>query len=85
MAERVHVWETAYPEPGVGVVGKLVAVVHPEGSGDAHFEIHPDYRTDIEESMLLWAEEHLARPNSEGRLQLEIFPSAQRAGTCAHA
>ena len=60
----MHVWESA---------GELIGVVHPEGDGDAHFQIHPDYRPEIEEEMLRWAENNLARPNSAGERQLEIF------------
>lgn len=64
MSERVHVWESA---------DQLIGVVHPEGDGDAHFQIHPDYRPDIEEEMLIWAENNLTRPNSAGEQQLEVF------------
>jgi mycothiol synthase len=53
--------------------GKLVGVAHPEGTGDAHLELHPDYRH-IEEEMITWAEEHLAKPTEDGRQrQLRIF------------
>jgi GNAT superfamily N-acetyltransferase len=61
----VRLWETEE--------GKLVGAVHPEGTGDAHLELHPDYRH-IEEDMIAWAEEHLAKPIDEGwRRQLSIF------------
>ena len=53
--------------------GLLVGAVHPEGTGDAHLELHPDYRH-IEEEMISWAEEYLAVPIDDGRQrQLRIF------------
>jgi len=64
MAKRVHVWESTH---------QIIGVIHPEDGGDAYFQIHPDYRPDIEEEMLLWAENNLARPNSAGERQLEVF------------
>lgn len=63
-AGRVQLWETAN--------GKLVGVVNPEGEGDAHLQMHPDFRA-IEVAMVAWAEEHLAALNSAGRRHLEIF------------
>ncbi len=62
--DRVQLWET--------VDGQLVGVVNPEGTGDAHLQVHPDFRT-IESEMIAWAEEQLAAPNPEGRRQLESF------------
>lgn len=65
LESRVHLWETGD--------GRLVGAVHPEGTGDAHLSIHPHYRSFIEEEMLAWAEENLARPVAgEGR-QLTVF------------
>jgi len=63
-ASRVQLWER--------VDGQLIGVVNPEGTGDAHLQIHPDFRA-IEPEMVAWAEEHLAAANSEGQRQLEIF------------
>ena len=61
----VRLWETEDR--------KLVGAVHPEGTGDAHLELHPDYRH-IEEDMIAWAEEHLSRSTDDGqRRQLSIF------------
>ncbi|MHB0876427.1 MAG: GNAT family N-acetyltransferase [Anaerolineae bacterium] len=63
-AESVRLWETAE--------GRLVGAVHPEGRGDAHLQLHPDYRP-VEPEMLAWAEEHLAAPvEGSDRRQLEI-------------
>jgi GNAT superfamily N-acetyltransferase len=53
--------------------GKLVGVVHPEGTGDAHLELHPDFRH-IETPMIEWALGNLASPLPGGDGQkLRIF------------
>jgi GNAT superfamily N-acetyltransferase len=62
-AKNVQLWETE--------TGELIAAVHPEGAGDAHFQLHPDYRH-LEPTLLTWAEEHLAVGGENGR-QLELF------------
>lgn len=63
--EQVTLWET-----GEGV---LVGVVNPEGSGNAHLQVHPDYRH-LEEEMIAWAEGHLSIPVNNGReRQLVLF------------
>lgn len=61
---QVQLWETSD--------GRLVGVVNPEGSGDAYLQVHPHYRHFIEEEMLTWAEEHLARPVADGRRELLV-------------
>lgn len=62
---RVHLWETED--------GQLAGAVHPEGHGDAHLQVHPDYRH-LEEAMIVWAEEHLATASQAStRHQLDIF------------
>jgi GNAT superfamily N-acetyltransferase len=61
---QVQVWETSD--------GRLVGAVNPEGSGDAHLQVHPHYRHFIEEEMLAWAEEHLSRPVAGGGRQLAV-------------
>ncbi len=58
--ELVHLWETKD--------GKLVGVVHPEGTGDAHLELHPDFRH-IEEDMIEWAQDNLASPVQDGHVR----------------
>ena len=52
--------------------GRLVAAVHPEGSGDCWLELRRgcDHLAD---EMLEWAETNLARENKQGRLQLAVF------------
>lgn len=62
--DRVQLWETG--------AGELVAVVNPEGEGNAHLQLHPDFRH-LEAEMLAWAEAHLAKANQEGLNQLEIY------------
>jgi mycothiol synthase len=64
----IRLWETAD--------GRLVGVVHPEGEGDAFLEIHPDYRTTVEEEMVAWAEDCLTIPTADSRgrqLQMQVF------------
>lgn len=60
-----HVWETAD--------GRIVGAAHPEGTGDAQFQIHPDYREQLEPEMFDWAEAHLSVANAAGRPELTIF------------
>jgi mycothiol synthase len=55
---QIHLWETEG--------GQLVGAVHPEDGGDAHLELHPDYRH-IEEDLVAWAEQHLAAPTDDGQ------------------
>ncbi len=62
-AQNIQLWETES--------GTLVAVAHPDGPGDAQFQLHPDYRY-LEPAMLTWAEENLAVDCENGR-QLELF------------
>jgi GNAT superfamily N-acetyltransferase len=64
LAGSVQLWETA--------AGHLVGVVNPEGNGDAHLQVHPDFRH-LEAKMVAWAEANLVLSNAEGRRQLEIF------------
>lgn len=56
--QKFRLWETAQ--------GALAGIAHPEGDGDLHLQVHPDYRLAVEEEMLSWAEQNL--------------PSARRAG-----
>lgn len=59
----VRLWETEDRQ--------LVGAVHPEGTGDAHLELHPAYRH-IEREMVEWAEEHLSTRSGDGK-KLRIF------------
>jgi GNAT superfamily N-acetyltransferase len=51
--------------------GELVAYVLSEGPGEAHLQVHPDYRF-LEAEMVAWAETALAAPGDDGRQQLHI-------------
>jgi mycothiol synthase len=55
--DQTFLWETEH--------GRLVAAVHPEDGGDAHLEVHPDFRF-LEPDIFAWAEGHLARPAPDG-------------------
>lgn len=64
--DSAAVWETTD--------GRIVGAAHHEGSlGEAHLQIHPDYRAALEAPMLDWAEAHLAAANDAGQRQLAIF------------
>lgn len=60
---RAQMWQTTD--------GRMVAVVHPEGQGDAHIQIHPDFRH-LEPELVAWAEEHLAADTEDGTRTLSI-------------
>lgn len=64
---QVQLWETSS--------GHLIGAVNPEGSGDAHLQVHPRYRHLIEDDMLAWAEAHLARAEAGGGRLLTIVVS----------
>ncbi|MFO7635000.1 MAG: GNAT family N-acetyltransferase [Caldilinea sp.] len=61
----VHLWENED--------GRLAGYVLSESPGDAHLQVHPDFRY-LEAEMIAWAEENLAifKPASEKR-ELEIY------------
>jgi GNAT superfamily N-acetyltransferase len=63
-ASQVQLWETGQ--------GLLVGAAHPEGDGNAHLELHPDYRH-IEEDMIAWAEAHLTALLKDGRRRIDFF------------
>lgn len=53
--------------------GQLVGFVLSEGPGDAHLQVHPDFRH-IEPEMVAWAEDQLAVVSAEnGQRELEIY------------
>lgn len=58
---HTHLWETAG--------GQIVGAAIPDGPGDLALQIHPEYRA-LEESILDWAEEHLAKTNENGQREL---------------
>ena len=57
LGRPVQLWETSD--------GRLAGFVLPEGSGDAHLNVHPDYRH-LEGEMIDWAIEHLTAPTDDG-------------------
>lgn len=63
LAQLVHLWESSS--------GVVVGAVHPEGTGDAYLQLHPDYRH-IEDEMIEWAEGHLRVLHGDHH-QLDIF------------
>jgi GNAT superfamily N-acetyltransferase len=63
--KQVRIWET--------VDGKIVGAVHPEGKGGNIFlQLHPDFRI-IEEEMIAWGEDNLARPMKDGKMLAKTF------------
>ncbi len=65
--KSVRIWETAD--------GTLVGAAHPEGTGDVHLQLHPDYR-EIEEEMIVWAEDNLTADTENGQhrhLHISVF------------
>lgn len=63
--EQSQLWQTADHQ--------LVALVHTEGAGFPHMQIHPDYRH-LEAEMIDWAEAHLAAPQADSpHHQLQFF------------
>lgn len=65
--EGFQLWETAD--------GQLAGLVHPERDDEFCLQIHPDYREQIEDAMLDWAEMHYGKINTDGQriLHLAVF------------
>lgn len=58
-------WETAE--------GQIAAVLHPLGRGEVRLHVHPQYCTaDLEQEMLIYAEEHLGERSQEGKHTLIV-------------
>jgi mycothiol synthase len=69
LEKNVYLWET--------LQGQLAAVLNSEGPGHAHFHVHPDFRAkDLEEKMILQAEECLRVPSRRGGYGLWIWTNA---------
>jgi len=65
----VFLWETAD--------GKLAAALHPDGTGEAFLEVHPDFRApELEVEMMSVAETQFATTQPEGRQQLTLWAHA---------
>lgn len=55
-------------------MGEIVAVLNPEGSGDAFLQIHPDYKSrELEIEMISIAETQFAATQPDGSQQLVIW------------
>ena len=66
LEEDVFLWETAD--------GRIAAVLNREGPGDGFLQVHPGLRTpELEEEMLVVAEEHLAIPGPNGQRKLRLW------------
>lgn len=66
LEEVVFIWEMAD--------GEIAAVLNPEGRGEAHMQVHPDFRTsELEDEMLTIAEKHLVFPDPTGKRRLCIW------------
>jgi GNAT superfamily N-acetyltransferase len=63
LGRPVQLWETSD--------GRLAGFVLPEGSGDAHLNVHPDYRH-LEGEMIDWAVAHVTAPTHDGP-RLDIY------------
>ena len=63
-ASRMQLWEMAD--------SRLIGAIHADGEGDAHLQLHPNFRA-LEAEMVAWAEEQLAAPTPAGARQLAIF------------
>ena len=61
---RHQLWETTD--------GVLAGVAHPEGDSEAWFEIHPQFRAQLEPLMLDWAEQHFSGPAAGGGRELQL-------------
>jgi GNAT superfamily N-acetyltransferase len=62
LENMIHLWE---------VEGQIVAMLNPDGNGEAFFQIHPAFRSDVSMSgMLNLAEQKLARTNEAVKQEL---------------
>lgn len=57
LSQVIRIWESG---------GHIVGAAHPEGRGDAHLQVHPDFRH-LESDMLAWAENRLSLPGEDGK------------------
>ena len=66
LEEVIFLWEAAN--------GQLVAVLNPEGGGDAFLQTHPGLApAELEEQMLSMAEKHFAAAGPDGRQRLMVW------------
>lgn len=55
LREVIRIWESD---------GRIVGVAHPEGRGDVHLQVHPNFRH-LESDMYAWAEDRLSFPTRD--------------------
>ncbi len=60
LREVIRIWESS---------GRIVGAAHPEGRGDVHLQVHPDFRH-LESDMFAWAEDRLSLPGQNGEPQV---------------
>jgi len=76
LEKDVYLWETEE--------GQIAAVLNREGAGQAYLQIHPSFKTaELEEQMIILAEECLRTPSQRGGLVLSVWSDSadsQRLG-----
>ena len=72
LEESIFLWETER--------GEIVAVLNPEGRGQAFLQVHPEFRTpNLDGEMIELAKERLSATNKDGQRVLQIFVDSQDA------
>lgn len=72
LSAAVFLWEA--------VDGRLAAMVHPDGPGEAFLQVHPAWRsTDLEVAMMAVAETQFAVTQADGRQRLVIWAHQEDA------
>lgn len=67
--ENIFLWETEE--------GQIVATLNPEGHGQAFLQVNPEFRTpELDEQMIVTAEEHLAVTGKDGLRRLTVSAHA---------
>lgn len=70
--QAIFIWEAEK--------GEIAAVLNPEGRGQAYLQVHPKYRTpELEEELIVTAEQHFKYPNREGRMRVLVFADSKDA------
>ena len=70
LKEKVFIWET--PD------GDIASVLNGEGKGNAHIQIHPEFRTEeLEDEMMAVAEERHRTVAKDGKTKVAVWASAQ--------
>ena len=70
LEKGAYLWETD--------ANQIVAVLNSEGAGQAFLQIHPGYKTkEIEEQMIIQAEDHLRTPGQRGGWVLWVWSNSE--------